>query len=232
MIYRYGAIGDTLTLTAFLASMRPVCDQVTLLGSAERLRLIDPALRDRVISFDLAVGDTRRLAAEHDLSVAFRSKRLPGFSHALPPLPPAGVSVYGWMKEQALMLGGEDKEPMIPLCSGRGTVIAPGSGSARKNAPIVQYLEIAAVCEQPVFVLGPAEGDQVEAAVRAAGWRVERPGDLSELDRLISTRAVFHGNDSGLMHLAAIRGLETHMYLVEPASRDWIPPGHVVVHEP
>lgn len=193
--------------------------------------LIDASLWDRVVSFDLAGAASERLAGEHDLSVAFSRDRLPGFSHALPPLPPAGVGVYGWMKQQAMLWGGVDRDPVIPTCRGRGSILAPGSGRAAKNAPLDCFLEAAASAEDPVFVLGPAESEAMEREIRSAGFPVVRPETLAELDRQVSSHAVFHGNDSGPMHLSALRGLETHLHLVDPASRDWIPPGRVVVHE-
>lgn len=213
--------------------MRPVCERITLLGPAERMSLIERGLWDRIVSFDPG-GDWAALAREHDRSVAFRAEPLPGFTHALPPLPPPGVNVYAWLRERANALGGSYRHIAICRCVGRGAIIAPGSGSPRKNAPLEVFLDAGRQSSgdgEPVFVLGPAESREMEERIREAGFRVERPETLAELDRLVSSRAVFHGNDSGVMHLAALRGLETHLHLVDPASRDWIPPGRVVVHE-
>lgn len=213
--------------------MRPVCERITLLGPAERMNLIDRSLWDRIVSFDLG-GDRAALAREHDLSVAFRTEPLAGFTHAFPPLPPPGVNVYLWLRARAIALGGEPRDVAVPQSDGAGTIIAPGSGSQRKNAPLVTFLEAARRSSserEPVFVLGPAESREMEERIGEAGFRVERPATLAELDRLVASQAVFHGNDSGIMHLAALRGLETHLHLVDRASRDWIPPGRVVVHE-
>jgi hypothetical protein len=227
LVYRYGGIGDTLTLTAFLAAMRPVASRVTLLGIAERLALVDRRLRDDIVAFDSVSRDIDRLAGEHDLSVAFSAGGFDRFTARFDPFPPSRMNIYRYMHDCAVSIGGLPLDHKPEPSTGRGGIVHPGSGSASKNAPLAWFLEQAATMEAPEFILGPAEPEAMDQAIRAAGFRVKRPDTLESLKSLIAARRNFLGNDAGPAHIAALAGLETRIRFVSSDPEIWLPPGRV-----
>ncbi len=225
-MHRVGGIGDTLTLTAFLHSLRPFFPRITLVGNAERLSLIDPSLHDEVLSADLAHRTLESRARDAALSVSFSTAPLPGFTRHFPPFPTGRVNVYEWMSACGVACGGE-KSPYRPTPgTGRGTIIHPGSGSPRKNAPLPFFLERAKGIDA-VFLLGPAEPEAMEETIRAAGHPAIRPATLGAMKAAIEARASFIGNDSGPAHIAALAGLACSIRYVDSDPAVWSPPGRV-----
>lgn len=218
VVYRSGAIGDSLTLTPFLASLRNLYEDITLIGNAERLGLIDPRLYDRTISYasDAMINDA-------DLSIAFSIEPLPPFDRTFPPF--SEKNIYTAMQEFAVSIGGDAITYRPPVSSGQGMIVHPGSGSLAKNAPIEFFLSNAA--DDALFVLGPAESEVLEKKIESGGFRWRRPETLGELKEVICAHAIFLGNDSGPAHIAALNGLETRMCFVSSDPRIWLPPGKV-----
>jgi hypothetical protein len=229
LVYRYGGIGDTLTLTAFLAAMRPVASRITLVGIAERLALIDGRLWDEVVAHDSVARSVDELAARHDLCIAFARSGFDSFSRRFDPFPSERMNIYRYMLACALACGGKDVayQPAKPV--GKGFLIHPGSGSAAKNAPLAWFLDEARAMKDPCFLLGPAESPEMEPKIRAAGYRVERPDTVGAMKHLIASRASYLGNDAGPAHLAAHLGLETRIRFISSDPAVWLPPGAVTV---
>ncbi len=108
-----------------------------------------------------------------------------------------------------------------------------GSGSAKKNWPLSNWLELAGRLKQQGrrvrFVLGEAElealSSQDRQALEAAG-DVQVPKDLSELWFLLRGIGLYVGHDTGPTHLAAVAGLRT-IALYGPHSKPaaWRPIG-------
>jgi ADP-heptose:LPS heptosyltransferase len=232
LVYRHGAIGDSLTLTPFLHALRSRFDQIVLVGNAERLSLIDERLRDEVLSWDLQERHAVELTAGFDRSISFAAAPVPGFERHLPFYPPEGDNIYSWMRRLAVDLGGATDEYRPPPCHGRGLVVHPGSSSAAKNAPLDFFLrEAAKDPERAVFLLGPAEDQVMEERIRTGGFAAERLETLAEMKRLVLGHARFLGNDSGPAHLAALNGLETTVVFRMSDPAIWAAPGMRVIRK-
>lgn len=230
LVYRYGGIGDTLTLTPFLASLRARFAHIALVGLTERLALIDGSLHDEIISFDLVARDLPALAGRFDESVAFAAAPLAGFARHLPVLPAGRENVYGWMHAQAEALGGSAAPWRAPHARGAGLLVHPGAGGRAKRGDLDFFLAKApelAGGEAITFLLGPAEEKALALRITAAGFRCELPPDLAELKRVVRAHRVFLGNDSGPAHLAALNGLATHIRFTASDPVVWLPPGGI-----
>lgn len=228
LVHRYGAIGDTLALSAFLAPMRGRFEDIILSGQQERLRLLDPVLYDEAISHDLARDRVLRLAREADLSVAFSAGPMEDFKIVVPPFTEERINIYEYMRRAAVELGGDPGVALgIPVHQGAGLVVHPGSGSAAKNAPLEFFIEAARRAEGATFVLGPAEVLTLERSIVAAGFRCSKLSSLAELKTVILAHAEFLGNDSGPAHIAALGGLRTRIVYVGSDPELWKPPGDV-----
>lgn len=227
LVYRYGGIGDTLTLTPFLASLRARFDRIALIGLAERLALIDESLRDEILSFDLFARDTVSLAARFEESVAFATAPLAGFRRHLPAFPPGRENIYGWMRAQSTALGGSAAPYRLPRAAGAGLLVHPGAGDRSKRGELGFFLDKAEELSrgEPVtFLLGPAEEESLDRRISDAGFRCARPAGPAELTRLVRAHRVFLGNDSGPAHLAALNGLTAYIRFTASDPVVWLPP--------
>ena len=114
-------------------------------------------------------------------------------------------------------------------CQDLDVIIQPGSGSPKKNWPLVQFEELTVrLTEQGYRVrwcLGPAEEE----------WH-RRPDalpamSLEELAGVLAGARLFVGNDSGISHLAAATGCPTVAIFGSTNPAIWKPTGprvHVV----
>ncbi|MBL8899731.1 MAG: glycosyltransferase family 9 protein [Planctomycetes bacterium] len=106
--------------------------------------------------------------------------------------------------------------------------IHPGSGSRAKNWPLEHFLALARELEQRdlkcSFALGEAEDERLEAALRAAGRAPQRLRLEALIDELAGA-ALWIGNDSGLVHLAALIGVPTLALFQASDERAWEPFG-------
>ena len=91
----------------------------------------------------------------------------------------------------------------------KGVVIHPGSGSLSKKWPIDRYFRVAERLIVPVtFILGPAEVENgMGNDIPENRFAIVCPEHISELCDLISSAALYIGNDSGVSHLAALCGV-------------------------
>jgi heptosyltransferase III len=120
------------------------------------------------------------------------------FYPALPTGPPVGV-------------------PRIALSGPRhdSIILHPFSGSAKKNWPLAQFRELAALLGDVQWTCGPEE--ELPGAVRF--------GDLAELARWISGARLYIGNDSGITHLAAAVGTPVLALFGPTDPAIWCPAG-------
>ncbi|MGH7985532.1 MAG: glycosyltransferase family 9 protein [Candidatus Binataceae bacterium] len=110
-------------------------------------------------------------------------------------------------------------------------LLAPGSGSPRKNWPAENSILLArrlAVRVMPVFLLGPAEKQQAEKFIDS-GIVTLTGRELGEAAALASLSRGFIGNDSGISHLAAAAGAPGVVLFGPTDPRRWCPLGKVEV---
>lgn len=109
--------------------------------------------------------------------------------------------------------------------------IHPGSGSSKKNWPLVSFIQLAERLRAesgctPVFTLGEADG---EIAVELDRIRCDIPIvsslPLIELAEFLSACVGYVGNDSGITHLAASLGLPVVAVFGPTDPEIWAPRG-------
>ncbi len=94
------------------------------------------------------------------------------------------------------------------LTASRFVLLLPGSGSAAKNWPAANFVELARQLQprHPVAIaLGSAEAT-LQSCFAAAGCAILTGLELNELAAIAASSALFVGNDSGVSHLAAAAG--------------------------
>jgi heptosyltransferase-3 len=131
-------------------------------------------------------------------------------------------------------LGPLGEPPPAPLASlRRGAAssrvwIHPGSGAAAKNWPLPHFLALARDLDArgipSTFALGEAESPELEVELRRAGREVARL-QLTELVPELAAARAWIGNDSGLVHLAALIGVPTLALFQASDERAWHPYG-------
>jgi hypothetical protein len=124
----------------------------------------------------------------------------------------------------------EATAPILPIqpISSADIIIHPGSGSAKKNWPLANFLEVAAALEQRgrnvSWSIGPAE----EAiALPAVAQRLPQTS-LTDLAGILAGARLYIGNDSGISHLAAAVGTPSVLIFGPSNARMWRPLGERV----
>jgi heptosyltransferase III len=114
--------------------------------------------------------------------------------------------------------------------------IHPGSGSPKKSIAIEQMADMISTVQreglQPLVIEGPADQEAVADLLErlSAPVAILRNLDLATLAGSLSHAARYVGHDSGITHLAALLGLQTHVYFGPTDPGRWTPRGgHVVV---
>jgi ADP-heptose:LPS heptosyltransferase len=106
-----------------------------------------------------------------------------------------------------------------------------GSGAATKNVPARHYAAIARASAHRRLVVSEGEADGAAVAAFCAqrglpAVNIVRGQTLPALAALLATEAaVFHGNDTGITHLAAALGIRTHVWFTATNPRVWAPLG-------
>lgn len=193
---------------------------------------------DRIYSF-FAADDSRfraRLPAAAGGAVTFHQFRPPGSGHAAArylqsigesdaPLEARIEPTPGDLNLAARVLRGAGCEPA------RTVVIFPGSGSAAKNWPAENFVELARLMSRSIdvaIVLGPAE-QALDALFRARGLPMLMDLDLGTVAGVARMSNGFVGNDSGVSHLAAAVGLPGVVIFGPTDPSIWRPLGPVAV---
>ncbi|MDY6989392.1 MAG: glycosyltransferase family 9 protein [Thermodesulfobacteriota bacterium] len=126
--------------------------------------------------------------------------------------------------------------PAKDLGENRGTgdvvLIHPGAGSMRKRWPLENFIQVAAATRQMpltevAFLIGPAERDLLPLVMKQARGKfpVHEVEELSQVMALMNISRCFVGNDSGLTHLAAFKGLPTVAIFGPSSPKRWRPVG-------
>jgi heptosyltransferase-3 len=153
---------------------------------------------------------------------------------AAPALPPAASGPAAAHFQSALAPLGLPPGPLIhPLLPTAAlprerfsVLIHPGSGSPRKNWPLVDWLEVARKLPvRPGFILGEAEIPRWDAAGEATtGFATLRIKSLEDLIAELSGCRLFLGHDSGISHLAVGCGARCVLLFGPTDPAIWAPP--------
>ena len=106
-------------------------------------------------------------------------------------------------------------------------VIHPGSGSIKKNMPIVFWENISDAIEKDLIVLlGPAEIERkVNFFTLKKNIKILKMPELSHLTEILGNASLFIGHDSGITHLAAMLGIPVIALFKESDPVKWRPLG-------
>jgi ADP-heptose:LPS heptosyltransferase len=99
--------------------------------------------------------------------------------------------------------------------------------------PLPYFIETANLLrlreQEPIFILGPAEYEMQEFLLKSkSGFNVLLIKEILEFVDLAEKGGRFLGNDSGLTHLAAYLGMETHAIFGPSDPERWRPLGQRV----
>lgn len=151
-----------------------------------------------------------------------------------PALPPPGSGPAAAHFQSALAPLSLRPGPLVYPISGAANnsrersaiLIHPGSGSARKNWPLTNWLRVARELPvRPVFILGEAEVARWEAAGETtAGFATLKGKGLEELVTELAGCRLFLGHDSGISHLAAGCGARCVLLFGPTDPAIWAPP--------
>jgi len=226
---------------AELARAAGLVDRVTSLHGARiaRLYALDAQLPDDLVtwirSFDFILtflhdpegvvqDNLKRAGARTVLYTTPLVTRSHAVDHLLKPLESLAIYAAGAAPRLILPPGEPARTPPY-------AVLHPGSGSARKNAPLEIFLRLARALEQdrgwtPIFLTGEADEAVADALARpgAPGTHLaNRP--LPEVAHLLNHAAAYAGNDSGITHLAAALGIPTLALFGPSDPEQWGPRG-------
>jgi len=160
--------------------------------------------------------------------------------HFLKPL--EHFAIYARGAAPCLKLGDDERSRGAALLAARGAhtapyVLHPGSGSPRKNWPVLRFIELARLLDAraqcPLFLVGEAD-HEVADVLRRKAPDIPLLADLDLLDvaRVLSAATAYVGNDSGITHLAAALGRPT-LALFGPSNPDlWSPRGARLLRAP
>jgi ADP-heptose:LPS heptosyltransferase len=112
-------------------------------------------------------------------------------------------------------------------------VLHPGSGSVEKNWPAERFAALAEAlaCQHGASVVvtfGPADEAARAAFAGTSAHLLDSP-PLLELAALLRRAALYVGNDSGISHLAGLRGTPTLALFGPTDPALWRPLGRAVV---
>ena len=138
-----------------------------------------------------------------------------------------------WPENDYFMRLSEQKEAKNPYDRLK-ILIHPGSGSARKNWPVSNFIEtfekLGTAGMNPEIIFGPAEQNLSEIFVRylPARSKIHILTDLSDFMTMLKQSDGFIGNDSGISHLAAFTGIPTVVIFGPSSPKRWKPFGRSV----
>ena len=233
LLIRPGAIGDFIVSLPALESLRSDYTEVwcrseviPLVSFAQRCESLAGSGLDRIglIEADYVVERLREFDEIHswygtnrpDFREACRS--LPFYFY--PALPESGRqhAIDFYLEQVAQPFGATPHIQLEPETKRSEAVLHPFSGSARKNWPLTQWRQLAALLEpkMPVrWCCGP--DDSLTDAIVIP--------NLRDLAQWLSGAHVFIGNDSGISHLCAAAGTHVIALFNETDPMIWAPRG-------
>ncbi|MFN8525230.1 MAG: glycosyltransferase family 9 protein [Chloroflexota bacterium] len=149
----------------------------------------------------------------------------------LGPLSIAPVAVPVLRSTEADLMAADQLLERIGLVGKRFGLVAPGSGSRRKNWPLDRFLEVVRLLAEreglpTVLLVGPAEEGMMAALEGGVGAAAVVSGlPLGVVGALMARAAVFLGNDSGPSHLAGLVGVPSVTLFGPTDPAMWAPRG-------
>jgi len=218
LVYRRGALGDTLFLYPLFESLKRKGFYVVAVGNTDYLKLAK-----ELNWIDEAYTELFSEVVERPYL-----RKLLFTKGSLPPFP----QERRWIVEQYFEVSGIEpafsKElPLEPASKSpfKGKfVLHPGSGSPKKNPPLELFLRVEAFLRKEgysvIYFAGIAE-TWLEGKVKPL-FRCE---DISELAVHLKAALGFVGNDSGVSHLASYLGVPSFLFFGPTDPVVWKPIG-------
>lgn len=242
-----GALGDYILAVPALSELARLGPVEVWGPSQERLSLAlaprGPVARTRVLPHELfgeEPGPALRSTSDFERVVVFSKKEGP-LARALPGALFADTGSEGHVSDVLLdRLGARGwassdpvRHPALSVSRQDAgiLVVQPGAGGRSKRWAPSCFEEVARRSGlETVCLLGPAELDPPERALRFGARVVEAPS-MEELIGLLATARAFVGNDAGVTHLAAALSVPTVAVFGPTDPSRWAPrgPGRVEV---
>lgn len=226
---------------AELARAAGLVDRVTSLHGARiaRLYALDPQLPEDLVawirSFDFILtflhdpegvvqDNLKRAGARTILYTSPTGFRGHVVDHLLKPL--ESLAIYAAGAAPRLILPVSEPYLRQPY-----VVLHPGSGSARKNAPLDRFRQLALTLQKargwvPVFLTGEADAAvAAQLVTRPEGWHHLDQRPLLDLVPVLARATFYVGHDSGITHLAAALGTPTLALFGPSDPETWGPRG-------
>lgn len=209
LIYRRGALGDTLLTFPLVEAYKKLGYEVTFCGNTDYLLLAKlSGLADEIISSEFFYNLSKEC---FDLKVIISKEG------NLSPFPKDRV----WLPEYYLKSLGLpldfSKTLILPLPKrklikrGKLALLHPGSGSSKKNAPIELFEKIEIFLKERGY-------EVIYLAGEAETWLISLKEnlfystDILEIASVLKEADLFVGNDSGISHLSAYLGVKTFVF--------------------
>ena len=204
LVYRRGAIGDTLLTFPLLEALKKECYTVYAVGNTDVLPLAK--LSGFVDKFYTELYPSL-------LEETFERKIFISKEGTIEPFPKERLWLpCYYLKALSLPLEFSKKlkipEPLLKEDFKDYVVIHPGSGSPLKNPPFSLFARLKGFLEgkgyKVLFLAGPNETLLLKSDIPC--YYME---DLTDLALKLAKAKAFIGNDSGITHLASYLGVET-----------------------
>lgn len=195
--------------------------------------ILEPALMDYFGKFNVVLSylfdpdeifadNVKRCGVKHYIAVTPKPVDLPAAKHYCRPL--ESLAIYVDAPVPRVLVNVAERMPTV--------VIHPGSGSERKNWPVEKFAALGRwLIDEMALPLAVVKGEADEQAVtRLLAALAPRPVrlltgmKLTELAAELAKSAVFVGNDTGIMHLAASVGTPVVALFGPASSPIWHPP--------
>ncbi len=251
LICHLGALGDFIFTWPVLKSLRNVYPDVHLIGLGKpaymnlaiKFGLLDsyldveaPRMFEFFMGHDFPAGFEPPAGAilwmvdcEKSVDLIQKNASLPVVS--IPPFPEMTnhvTSYYFFVLREYFPLEIFDPDSFeikLNTQKDKFALVHPGSGSMRKNFRPEFYLQIVEKLKTQGFskvgiLLGPIELERKLQQFFQNEWIVS-PATACELAELLSSAALFLGNDSGVSHLAGVLGTHTIAFYKSTDPKIW-----------
>ena len=226
LIYRRGALGDTLFLFPLFETLKRKGFFIRAIGNtdylilAKKLGWVDEIYTE---PFPEIVNQNyfKKLIFSKEHINPFPKKRcwlLSYYEEILQSI--LGISLH---YSQILPIEPHSESPFK-----NKVVLHPGSGSFKKNPPLELFLKIQFFLEKRgysvVYFQGIAE-NWLENKVKPVFKSKDLGKDIVEIAKHLKTACLFIGNDSGISHLSSYLGVKTFLFFGPTDSVIWKPIG-------
>ena len=206
LIYRRGALGDTLLTFPVAEIFKKLGYEVTFCGNLEYLQLAKlSGLTDQIISSEFFLSlplekfDKKVIISTEGNLNPFPKKRVW--------LPIYYLKTLGLPRNFSLTL----PFPLFQRKKPDLAILHPGSGSPKKNPPFELFERIENFLERLGFKVIYLAGE-AEEWLLGLKPKLFYSTDILEIAKFLKEASLFVGNDSGISHLASYLGLKTLVF--------------------